>query len=47
MRKLLPTLLEVAFAAAFVGGVALIYVPAGLMTAGILGVFAMERRPKP
>lgn len=46
MRKALPTLLEVAFVSVFVAGVALIYLPAGLMVAGVLGVLAVERRPK-
>lgn len=46
MRKLLPTLLEVAFAGVFVVGVALIYLPAGLIIGGVLGVLALERRPK-
>lgn len=46
MRKILPTLLEVVFAAAFVGGVALISVPAALMVGGVLGIFAVERGAK-
>jgi hypothetical protein len=46
VRKALPTLLEVAFVSVFVAGVALIYLPAGLMVAGVLGVLAVERRPK-
>lgn len=46
MRKMLPTLLEVGFAAVFVGGVALVSVPAALMIAGILGIFAVERGAK-
>jgi hypothetical protein len=46
VRKMLPTLLEAVFAAVFVGGVALIYLPAGLMVAGVLGVLALERRSK-
>lgn len=46
MRKLLPTLLEAAFAAVFVAGVALIYLPAGLIVGGVLGVFALERRSR-
>lgn len=44
MRKLLPTLLEAAFAGVFVVGVALIYLPAGLIIGGALGVLALERR---
>lgn len=43
MRKLLPTLLEAAFAGLAVVGVAMIFLPAGLILAGILGVFAVER----
>jgi hypothetical protein len=46
VRKLLPTLIEAAFAAVFVGGVALIYLPAALMIAGLLGVLAVERGAK-
>jgi hypothetical protein len=49
VRKLLPmlpNLLEAGFAAVFVGGVAMIYLPVALMIAGVLGVLAVERWSK-
>jgi hypothetical protein len=49
VRKLLPmlpNLLEAGFAVVFLGGVAMVSVPAALMIAGVLGVLAVERGSK-
>lgn len=43
MREVILLLVEVLFALAFVAGVALINIPAALMVAGVVGVFAVER----
>jgi hypothetical protein len=43
VRKLLPTLLEGAFAALGAVGVGLIYLPAGLIVFAVMGVLALER----
>lgn len=46
MRKLLPTFLEVAFVGVGLAGVWMVYVPAALILASILGVLAIERRER-